>query len=128
MHAVRALAAEHATPAAYADTLFEKRLLYAHCKSPLAGSGAVQACVCGAQAVGAAVSKLSLYTACAGVPPSVCLPICLDGGAHANAATLAAVQEHTHARNDDIMTAQRLRSTERLTTDTWCHVICSQLH
>ena len=37
----------------------------------------------GVQAVGAAISKLSLYTACAGIPPSVCLPICLDAGMRA---------------------------------------------
>eukprot|EP00891_Asterochloris_glomerata_P000579 jgi/Astpho2/579/e_gw1.00013.23.1_t len=34
----------------------------------------------GVQAVGVPVSKLALYTACGGLPPSVCLPVCLDAG------------------------------------------------
>lgn len=35
----------------------------------------------GINAIGCAISKLALHTACAGVPPSLCLPICLDVGA-----------------------------------------------
>lgn len=34
----------------------------------------------GVQAVGVPVSKLALYTACGGIPPSVCLPVVLDCG------------------------------------------------
>lgn len=44
----------------------------------------------GIHAIGCAISKLALYTACAGVPPSMCLPICLDTGAPC-VATLASV-------------------------------------
>ena len=35
----------------------------------------------GIHAIGCAISKLALYTSCAGLPPSMCLPICLDTGA-----------------------------------------------
>ena len=34
----------------------------------------------GVQAIGGPISKLSLYTACAGVAPAVCLPVCIDMG------------------------------------------------
>ncbi|KAG1667045.1 hypothetical protein FOA52_000406 [Chlamydomonas sp. UWO 241] len=34
----------------------------------------------GVQAVGSPISKLSLYTACAGISPSVCLPVVIDTG------------------------------------------------
>jgi Malic enzyme, N-terminal domain len=34
----------------------------------------------GVQAVGLPISKLALYTACGGVEPSVCLPVCIDAG------------------------------------------------
>ena len=35
----------------------------------------------GVQAVGVPISKLALYSACAGIPPTVCLPVCIDTGA-----------------------------------------------
>ena len=34
----------------------------------------------GVQAVGVPISKLALYSACAGIPPTVCLPVCIDAG------------------------------------------------
>jgi malate dehydrogenase (oxaloacetate-decarboxylating)(NADP+) len=34
----------------------------------------------GVQSVGVPMSKLSLYTACAGVSPAVCMPVCIDMG------------------------------------------------
>lgn len=34
----------------------------------------------GVQAVGVPISKLSLYTACGGVIPAVCVPVCIDVG------------------------------------------------
>ncbi len=35
----------------------------------------------GVQAVGVPISKLALYSACAGIPPTLCLPVCIDAGA-----------------------------------------------
>lgn len=34
----------------------------------------------GVQAVGVPISKLALYSACAGIPPNMCLPVCIDAG------------------------------------------------
>ena len=34
----------------------------------------------GVQAVGVPISKLALYSACAGIPPTLCLPVCIDAG------------------------------------------------
>ena len=34
----------------------------------------------GVQSVGVPISKLSLYTACAGIEPAMCLPVVLDVG------------------------------------------------
>ena len=44
----------------------------------------------GVQAVGVPISKLALYSACAGIPPTVCLPVCIDAGARGPLATPAA--------------------------------------
>ena len=34
----------------------------------------------GVQAVDVPISKLALYSACAGIPPNRCLPVCIDAG------------------------------------------------
>ncbi|KAK9818384.1 hypothetical protein WJX72_011776 [[Myrmecia] bisecta] len=34
----------------------------------------------GVNAIGVPISKLALYTACGGIPPSMCLPVCIDAG------------------------------------------------
>jgi Malic enzyme, N-terminal domain len=57
----------------------------------------------GIHAIGCAISKLALYTACAGVPPAMCLPICLDTGpdcCHRESATPVSAVETVHAQHE----------------------------
>lgn len=70
----------------------------------------------GIHAIGCAISKLALYTACAGVPPAMCLPICLDTGLerrHCNHCILSSALETMHAQHE----AEGLASSSAPMTD-----------